>query len=288
MNSGENWKIVRESRRTDYFASPLTGLAMHEGRPGFVYLASRAGVQMSEDRGGSWWKINDGLVGSHQFSRDIAFDPDNPHRLYLATAFGGVFVRELSPTAVQLTHLEVQATEAGTVEIRWGVTDAVDHVGFSVDREVDGERGRITRTLLRGEDEYRFEDAAPVRGSINKYWVVELDRLGRETEFGPVEIIPESPVSARFQLGTPSPNPLRSETELRLTISDPQSPVSVRVFDTQGRLVATLIDEGRPSSPYLVRWDGTNDAGRRVENGIYFIQAVTEQEAQVQRVVVLP
>jgi flagellar hook assembly protein FlgD len=42
------------------------------------------------------------------------------------------------------------------------------------------------------------------------------------------------------------------------------------VYDVAGRLVRTLVDEERPAGAQVVEWDGRDDEGRSVGNGIYF------------------
>jgi photosystem II stability/assembly factor-like uncharacterized protein len=284
-NAGDTWSLIRETSRDDYFTESLTGLAIHRYRPGQIYLSNVVGVQVSLDGGDTWNDMNEGL--GTQFTRGLEFDPDDPNRLYLATSSRGVWVRELSPVSVRLTHLEIRDTGAGTVELAWGAADAVDHAGFHVDREADGKRIRLTETLLRGSDEYRFVDDAPLPGTVSRYWIVELDRVGRETEHGPLEIIFGAETGG-LALGRPRPNPLRTGTRLLLTPSRSREPAAVRVFDTRGRKVVTLLEGAALDAPTWIDWDGRDSRGVRVPGGIYFIQALSGEQDRVRRVLVVP
>ena len=268
---GESWSLVRENAKSDYF-DPVTGLEMHRYRPGELYVATRDGVRFSEDWGATWSVINEGLATQAKFTRSLAMDPDDPNKLYLATALNGVWIRELTPVAVQLSHMSVSENGAGDAEIRWGVASASDHAGFYVDREAGGVRERLTATLLRGEDEYVFVDEMPVVGSPSRYWIVELDRFGRETEYGPLEItIRKTTPHPPFSLGRAHPNPFSVSTRLRVVApyDAEKQPVVVRVFDTRGRRVATLhqgIDHGGYEDIF---WNGKDSQGRRgAERGV--------------------
>jgi hypothetical protein len=45
--------------------------------------------------------------------------------------------------------------------------------------------------------------------------------------------------------------------------------VTLRIYNTQGQLVRTLVDEERSAGRYRVVWDGRNEAGSRVSSGVY-------------------
>ncbi|RJR26156.1 MAG: hypothetical protein C4574_07715 [Candidatus Latescibacterota bacterium] len=77
---------------------------------------------------------------------------------------------------------------------------------------------------------------------------------------------------ASFAESAPFPNPFSGETRLQL-LSPALAPVTVKVYDCRGSLVRTLAN-GRPAAEtWSVSWDGTNDAGRRVASGVYFLVA---------------
>ena len=46
--------------------------------------------------------------------------------------------------------------------------------------------------------------------------------------------------------------------------------VELRLYDVQGRLVRTLVDEVRAAGANEARWDGRNEGGRRAASGVYF------------------
>ncbi len=214
-------------------------------------------------------------------------DPGRPNRLYLSTALDGVWVRDLTPVSVRLTHLEARLNDRGEVEISWGIADAVDHLGFSVDREVYGDRTRLTSSLLRGNQEYVFVDPAPVAGVTNRYWVVEIDRSGRETDYGPLETHPDRILPRFLKLAAPYPNPFQNETAISLSVPAGVPTLVVQVFDAQGRLIRNL-DAKASWGSQVIRWDGMDDQGRRAPGGLYFIRAATPGGQAVRRVLLLP
>ena len=277
VDGGDTWSIVRENTRSDYFSAGTNGMALHEARPRELYVSARDGVHVSYDEGASWSKLNDGLTAGALLTQNINFDMDDPNRLYIGTINAGVWVKDLDPVAVRLTHLDAAVSGSGVV-IKWGVTEAVNHAGFYVDREVNGIVKRLTTSLLSGKDEYTFVDTTPVVGASNRYWVVELSRTGDTTRYGPLDVRVNR--VERLLLGPAAPNPFSGET--RLAISG--SGASVRIVDASGQRVATLpVAVGATE----VMWRGMDDRGRRVPAGVYFIEAISGNARITRRVLVL-
>jgi glucose/arabinose dehydrogenase len=88
---------------------------------------------------------------------------------------------------------------------------------------------------------------------------------------------------AQFSLSQNYPNPFNSSTVIRFALSDPAD-VDLRVFNTAGQTVATLVTGPRPSGSHTVVWDGHADFGEALGSGVYFIRltADTWQETQLQ------
>jgi hypothetical protein len=64
------------------------------------------------------------------------------------------------------------------------------------------------------------------------------------------------------------PNPFNPSTDIRFDLPA-KSPVSLRIFDQRGHLVATLVDEVRDAGSQTVTWNGLDQQGRRVHSGVY-------------------
>lgn len=77
----------------------------------------------------------------------------------------------------------------------------------------------------------------------------------------------ESHVST-FRLGQNFPNPFSNATAISYRI--PKSRVRLKVYDSSGRLVNTLVDEERPAGSHSVIWNGRDKSGLKVPSGIYF------------------
>jgi hypothetical protein len=65
------------------------------------------------------------------------------------------------------------------------------------------------------------------------------------------------------------PNPFRGTTEINYQLAA-GGPASIRIYNISGQLVRTLVDRNQMAGRYTVRWDGRDDQGRSVTNGVYF------------------
>jgi len=82
------------------------------------------------------------------------------------------------------------------------------------------------------------------------------------------------------------PNPLNPSTVLSFTTSR-EGTVRVTVYDMQGRLVKTLLNEYRPAGAQTIAWDGSSNARTHVASGVYFLRIESAEGGVVRRVAVV-
>jgi hypothetical protein len=70
------------------------------------------------------------------------------------------------------------------------------------------------------------------------------------------------------------PNPFNPATTVRFSLAGP-GPASLRIYDVQGRVVRTLVDEPMVAGEHTVRWDGRTDSGAQAASGVYFMRLQT-------------
>ena len=78
------------------------------------------------------------------------------------------------------------------------------------------------------------------------------------------------------------PNPFTSLTALRLTLPASGMVLAV-VYDISGRKVASLMEEMCPAGELLLTWDGRDNAGESLGQGIYFAVVTAGDHQVVQR-----
>ena len=108
----------------------------------------------------------------------------------------------------------------------------------------------------------------------------------------PVSLMVQEDVAAAgdtplaFELGGAVPNPFNPATTLRFRLPAPGH-TTLKLYDVQGRLVKTLVDEHRAAGEHQVRWQGRDETGRRVASGIYCARLVSNGKISVRRLVLV-
>ena len=80
----------------------------------------------------------------------------------------------------------------------------------------------------------------------------------------PVEDMPSA-----FTLTGAVPNPFNPQTTVHFNLPATQG-VRLNIYDVQGRLVRTLLDEVRAAGANQVNWNGRDQAGRAAASSTYF------------------
>jgi flagellar hook assembly protein FlgD len=71
------------------------------------------------------------------------------------------------------------------------------------------------------------------------------------------------------------PNPLNQRTTLAFDVPAPgQIPVSLTIYDVEGRAVSRLLAGRLPAGQHAVEWDGRGGAGEPLAAGTYFYRVV--------------
>ena len=82
------------------------------------------------------------------------------------------------------------------------------------------------------------------------------------------------------------PNPFNPTTTIEYAVGS-GGPVSMRIFDTAGRLVRTLVNEEKIPGRYSIMWDGRNDSGTPVASGTYFYELTVGDNRSGRKMVLL-
>ncbi|MDI6804891.1 MAG: right-handed parallel beta-helix repeat-containing protein [Bacteroidota bacterium] len=116
-----------------------------------------------------------------------------------------------------------------------------------------------------------FDINKDIKGSLKSSF--EFTRvLLNETDFTALAKADEimlSDIPIEFSLNQNYPNPFNPSTTIRYQIPG-DGQVNITVYDVVGKLVTTLVDEQKDAGSYSVVWNGRNDAGVEVGNGMFF------------------
>ncbi len=82
------------------------------------------------------------------------------------------------------------------------------------------------------------------------------------------------------------PNPFNSSTSLSFSIQQSTN-VNLCIYNLKGQKIKTLINDSRNPGSYIVSWDGMDETGNRVVDGIYFYQFITGSFSETGRLILL-
>ena len=90
----------------------------------------------------------------------------------------------------------------------------------------------------------------------------------------------------RFALGQSYPNPTRGIASFEYELGKAEK-VRVRVYNTAGQAVRTLVEGMEPAGRHVVVWDGRDESGRKAGSGTYFYCFEAGERKAVRKMVVI-
>jgi hypothetical protein len=190
--------------------------------------------------------------------------------------FSGGTVGAAGPVAVETDAPLLVIRFAGTTPTRYLAALAqsliIDGASY-----IDIDNGPTSVTLAGGVIDLDRYDAdftlygpnvTDVRYRSQRLYVV---RNGDYLTPDPTVAVSDRPAPAAAISARAFPNPFNPMTSIGFELAS-RSRVSVTVYDARGRLVKRLADRAYDPGPHVLRWGGTDEAGRRVASGVYLVR----------------
>jgi hypothetical protein len=96
----------------------------------------------------------------------------------------------------------------------------------------------------------------------------------------------EKPGIISYALLQNSPNPINNQTMIRYQLAKPGK-VSLKIYNTLGQLVSTLVDNYQQPGVYATNWKGRGSNGETVANGVYFYQLISGDYKATKKMIIL-
>ena len=93
-------------------------------------------------------------------------------------------------------------------------------------------------------------------------------------------------VSADFSLSRSFPDPFDGHTSISYSVPFDQH-VQLRVYNSLGQEVKTLVNQSVKSGSHRATWDATDNSGARVAAGTYFYKMASKAGIHTQRTTLL-
>ena len=182
-----------------------------------------------------------------------------------------LFTDNAGGVPVELVSFSAEAFSS-QVNLIWSTATELNNLGFEVERSTAEEwstigfvRGKGTTTEIQN---YSFiDDLFGLSALKILYRLKQIDFNGTYSYSDEIEVN-LNPLS--FSLEQNWPNPFNNSCVIRYSIPK-SSQVTLKIFNTLGEEIATLVNEEKPVGTYKVNWNAAN-----LPSGVYFyrIQSV--------------
>jgi len=83
------------------------------------------------------------------------------------------------------------------------------------------------------------------------------------------------------------PNPFQKETTIKFVVSNGNRKINLDIFNIKGQKVRSLVNSTLNSGNYSILWNGLDDNGKRVSNGVYFYKVSSENFTSVKKMILM-
>ena len=174
-------------------------------------------------------------------------------------------------------------SSANDVILNWSTASELNNFGFEVQRSYAGGEF-VTAGFVAGYGTtsetkmYRFVDADLISGNYS-YRLKQVDFNGSYSYSDELSVNVSNPLS--FELSQNYPNPFNPSTTINYSI--PQSSnVTMKIFNTLGQEVATIIDQYKEAGVHTINFDASE-----LNSGIYFYKLDTGLYSEVRKMTLI-
>lgn len=170
---------------------------------------------------------------------------------------------------LSLMFLVTATTTAETYTVERAVISATGGTVFG---------GPFQLNFTVGQSVVGTQSSTDQRLNSGFWWEVSTAPVGIQTD----------PLPTRFALDPNQPNPFATLTTVRYAIpAGSDVPIFLGVYDLNGRLVRELVRNRQSPGQYSITWNGTDDDGRLLSAGVYFVRFQAPNILQHRRIVML-
>ncbi|MBL7095704.1 DUF11 domain-containing protein [candidate division KSB1 bacterium] len=202
------------------------------------------------------------------------------------------------PTNIVLTSFYAEVGQDGILTY-WTTESEPNIAGFNIYRsnEENGEYSKINESMIPAQGNattgasYSYTDKHAQEGDY--YYKLQVVSLDGTTNFhGPVFLrftsveIKQHSIPENYSLSQNYPNPFNPETEIRFDLPEPAH-VKFLIFNTLGQKIKTLAEKEFSEGSHTIRWDGTDDYGNLVSDGLYLCRMQTRDFQKTMRMLFL-
>ena len=213
-----------------------------------------------------------------------------PSMWFLSEPDSGYSVDNLAPAPPGGFSAEQSFVPEG-LAIAWVESGEPDLHHYAVHRGTSEDFEPDPGNLIASPEQAEYFDDEWRWSSGYYYKICAVDVHGNESGFAllkPDDVTGVEPpkIPAVTYLRQNYPNPFNPTTTIAFGLKEPTW-VSLKVYDSAGRLVRTLAEGDRPAGHYVETWDGRNMRGENAASGVYFSRLDAGSLSQTRKMILL-
>ena len=291
-DSGDSWIPLD---LPDYGITSITTDSLNH-----VFVGDRGGnIFQSLDYGQHWTNISSGMIGSSIQNLTC----DNSGNIYVGPYGGCVYRNATSTFAPQGVELIYPGIIAGNIsltpELKWHSSSSANLYQAMVSLNISFDSSDVVFDFITPDTTCIVDSLQMnthydwrVRCS-NQYGWSLWSTIRSFRTINPVSIEQNEDNIFRYNLAQNYPNPFNPVTTIKYSIpAEGTSPVSsagdfmklvqLRVYNTIGEEVATLVNEEKPAGRYEVKFDGS-----KLPSGIYIYRLITGTYSAARKMIII-
>jgi hypothetical protein len=178
------------------------------------------------------------------------------------------------------------------VSLTWKTATEINNFGFEVERsETSDVKLEMWEKIgfVQGHGnsnspkEYSFTDFLS-GGTAFNYRLKQIDNDGKYEYSNSIKVLLDAPSKSGALQNYP--NPFNPSTTICYNIHS-QCHTTIKIYDLLGKEVAIIVNEEKQAGIYKVVWNGKDNAGKKLANGVYIYQIIAGTLIQTKKMTLL-
>ena len=276
LDGGDSWTTLTTTAGPSPYAWDLTG----------VQNTNRALVRVRvTDDGAPSLACDDASNATYTIARSGG-DGKGPAIVAGSIALSPNPVVRPNPVALTANATDIGLGASNVVAAEWAFGDYAPIAGTAQPLTVVGAGTTVSLTGAL--------DTTPFLTGARKIWVRAKDAAGN---WGPAsslavqvngpDLVGVGAIPTVAFLAPTAPNPFAGRTSMRFGLPH-TGRAELAIYSVQGRLVKRLVHAELAAGEHTATWDRTDESGRRVGSGVYYVALATDGGRFERRIVALP
>ena len=176
-------------------------------------------------------------------------------------------LRQILALPVELVSFNCKS-EDNVITLLWRTSFEKDNFGFEIERKSKNsnfQKIAFIKASSFSPHTYQYKDKN-LRPGKYQYRLKQIDFNGDFKFSKVIETLINYPQNIRLKQNYP--NPFNPSTIISFDIPE-NSQVTLKIYNLQGKVVRTLVNERKSIGYYSVKWNGKNNRGTKLPSGIY-------------------